>query len=112
MSRNQILIAFTVVFLSFSCKKDKPVTACIELSSASISAGSSIDFTSCSENEWSYLWSIAGPATAAENDKGWSDRIFSNTFDTPGDYTVTLKAYSDFSFLGESKTTTTSFKVN
>ncbi len=93
-----------------SCKKE--LTSCIEMDSSSISSGQTINFTSCSENELSYDWRISGPVGAPENDKGWSDRVFSNTFTVPGSYTVTLNTYSKFSLLGENKTSSANFSVN
>jgi len=105
-----LILGMSIVFIS--CDKNKPVTACIELDSQIISAGSSITFTSCSENEWSYLWEIEGPDSAAENSLGWSDKLFTRQFDTKGSYKVKLTTYSDFSFLGESASDSTSFTIN
>ncbi|HIP35372.1 MAG TPA: hypothetical protein EYG85_00780 [Crocinitomix sp.] len=101
-------LIFTSIF--FSCKKD--LEACIESDKSSVSVGQSITFTSCSTGELSYWWEIKGPATAPENDKAWSDRVFTNTFSVAGSYTVSLKIYSDFSFQGEVKETSTTFSVN
>ncbi len=78
----------------------------------SISVNESITFSSCSTNVLSYDWRIKGPDTAPENNKGWSDRVFTNTFSVPGSYTVTLTVYSDFSFQGESDQTSANFLVN
>ncbi len=108
---SRIILSFTILAF-IACNKDKKVTACMELSVGAINAGESITFTSCSENEWSYIWRISGPDSAVENDKGWSDRVFTNQFETPGSYTVKLTTFNDFSFLGDSATTTSSFTVN
>ena len=106
-----IILCFSFVTLT-ACNKVLPVTACVEVSSSSINAGDSITFTSCSENEWSYIWEISGPDSAVENDLGWSDRIFTHPFDTPGLYQVKLTTFSDFSFLGDSASDSTTFTVN
>lgn len=107
------LLLFTGLILTstfFSCKKE--IKACIEMDNTSISVGQSITFTSCSTNEISYWWEIKGPDTAPENTKAWSDKVFTNKFSVAGSYTVTLKAYSDFSFQGNMAETSESFSVN
>jgi len=105
-----LLTLLTIIFLSFSCKKE--VQSCIELSSNSILPGQSITFTSCSKNELSYDWRITGPEMAPENNLGWSDKEFTRTFTDKGNYTITLKAYSDFSLIGDVSTSTANFSVN
>ncbi len=111
--RQFIGITLSLVLISLTaCKKEGPVTACIELSSSSINAGESITFTSCSENEWSYIWEIQGPVGAIENEKGWSDRLFTNQFDSTGTYWVKLTTFDDFSFLGNSAIDSVQFTVN
>jgi hypothetical protein len=109
--RNLLLFTGLLIISSFfSCKKE--VTACIEMDNTSISVGQSITFTSCSTNELSYWWEIIGPDTAPENNKAWSDKVFTNKFTVAGNYTVTLKAYSDFSFQGSVAETSKTFSVN
>ena len=104
-----IIIFFTLLT---SCEKDTTLTACIELNSSTVNVGDTLIFTSCSKNEWSYHWFMVGPAGASENLTRWSDRVFKNSFQTPGTYEVTLSTYSDFSLLGDSASTTASFTVN
>ncbi|MFK8037847.1 MAG: hypothetical protein AB8B74_06125 [Crocinitomicaceae bacterium] len=103
---------FVLILSAISCGKTKPVTACIELDKVSISSGEDITFTSCSENEWSYIWEILGPDSAAENSLMWNDKVFTRTLETPGSYTVKLTTYSDFSFLGDAASESSSFTVN
>lgn len=105
-----ILALFSLVLLVESCKKT--TEACIELSETSVAVGSEIKFTSCSKNALSYEWFIEGPETAPENEQGWSDPAFSNTFTVPGNYTITLNAYANFSFLGEKSVEEKTFTVN
>ncbi len=105
------LLAIGSLF-TIACTKDKQVTACIDLDKTTINAGDSITFTSCSENEWSYEWTIMGPDSAVENSLGWSDVYFVRKFDTPGSYEVKLVTYSDFSFLGASARDSATFTVN
>jgi hypothetical protein len=101
-----LICAFTLS----SCKKE--LTACIDLDNTSVAVGQTINFSSCSESELSYNWIITGPEGAPENDKVWNDRIFSNTFSIAGSYIITLDTYSEFSFLGETKTATQTFMIN
>jgi hypothetical protein len=105
-----LFFSLVCAFVLSSCKKD--LTSCIELDSKSVSIGQTINFTSCSQSELSYSWTIAGPVGAPENEKGWSDRMFSHTFTVAGSYTVTLDTYSEFSLLGEKETSTATFSVN
>lgn len=110
-------IAVKIFFLSFiligmSCDKNKPVTACIDLDQTTINAGDTITFTSCSENEWSYIWEISGPDSALENGLMWNDKVFKRAINAPGSYKVKLTTFSDFSFLGNSAADSTSFNVN
>ena len=102
----------SLIFIASSCEKNKPVTACIELDKTSINVGDTITFTSCSENEWSYIWKISGPDSASENGLMWNDRVFKRSFNAPGSYKVKLTTFSDFSFLGNSASDSTSFNVN
>ncbi|MGV6860982.1 MAG: hypothetical protein ACWA41_04370 [Putridiphycobacter sp.] len=109
--RKLLLIGGLLITASFySCKKE--VNACIEMDNTTISVNQSITFTSCSTNELSYWWEIKGPVDAPENNMLWNDKVFSNQFSVAGSYTVHLKAYSDFSFLGEVSETSASFSVN
>ncbi len=106
---------FTCVLLflgmiATGCKK--PPVACMELSESSVPVGTPIEFVSCSENTLSYEWFMEEPEGAPENQIGWSDPSFSRAFTIPGSYTVTLSAYSEFSFLGEKVITEQSFSVN
>jgi len=105
-----ITIVFALALFLVGCKK--PTEACMELSTTSTSVGTPIEFTSCSENALSYEWFIEGPVDAPENEMGWSDPYFSNTFTVSGSYVITLHAYSNFSFLGERSTIEQSFSVN
>ena len=104
------LLSFTLI--AFSCGKTKPVTACIDLNKTTVNAGDTITFTSCSENEWSYMWKISGPDSATENGLMWNDKVFSRAMSVPGSYKVKLVTWSDFSFLGNSAADSTSFNVN
>lgn len=106
------LSLIAVLFVAIACEKDKPVTACIALDKVNITSGDAITFTSCSENEWSYIWEISGPDSAAENGLMWNDKTFTQKVDKPGSYKVKLTAFSDFSFLGDSASDSTSFNVN
>jgi hypothetical protein len=101
-----------LLFVAVACQKDKVVTACIELDKTTVNAGDSITFTSCSENEWSYIWEITGPDSATENGLMWNDRVFTRAMSVPGSYQVKLTTFNDFSFLGDSATDSTSFIVN
>lgn len=115
MKTMKLIIKLSLVLLCFmaiSCKKEKPVTACIELDKVTITSGESITFTSCSENEWSYIWEISGPDSALVNSMVWNDRVFTQKITTIGSYKVKLTTYSNFSFLGNSASDSTSFNVN
>jgi hypothetical protein len=112
VSMKKIFLYLTVSCLLFlySCKKE--VTSCIDLDSYNFSSGIEVTFTSCSKNELSYDWRMSGPISAPENTKGWSDRIITNTFTIPGQYSITLNTYSDFSLSGKNASTTLDFIVN
>ena len=84
----------------------------MELSQTTVPSGTPLEFVSCSEHVLSYEWLIEGPDTAPENEMGWSDPAFSRAFTVPGSYTVTLNAFTEFSFLGEKVTTEQTFVVN
>jgi len=110
--RYQISAVFAILLISFtSCNKNLQVTACIELSKSNITANDSITFTSCSENEWSYLWEISGPDSLIQT-LGWSDRVFTQQFTMTGAYKVKLTTFNDFSFLGDSASDSVTFNVN
>ena len=104
------IIIILSIPLFYSCKKE--VTACIDLDGYTYNVGTPVTFTSCSKNELSYDWRMTGPADAPENSRGWSDRVITNTFTVPGAYTITLTTYSNFSWLGESASTSLDFTVN
>jgi hypothetical protein len=91
---------------------NKPTTACIELSQNSVTTGTEMTFTSCSEKALSFTWYFTGPAGAPENDIGWSEPIFLNSFSVPGTYTVELTAFERYSFVGDQSITTATFTVN
>ena len=112
MKKSVLFILLGLATTFSACNKNKSLTACFEMSSTSINVGESIDFTSCSENELSLDWRITGPDSAIENSKGWSDALFTNTFNTPGSYTVVLKTFSGFSLLGNMETDSSTFTVN
>ncbi|WP_066755932.1 PKD domain-containing protein [Crocinitomix algicola] len=103
-----LIPALSLLFLS--C--DKTTEACMELSETTTSVDKDIEFTSCSENALSLEWYIEGPEEAVENELGWSDPKFTHAFSMPGSYTITLHAYSDFSFAGDKSTVTQSVTVN
>ncbi len=109
--KHTYLMALLGIVLTLTGCKKAPI-ACLELSQSQITVGETIEFSSCSENALSYEWFIVGPEGAPENDKGWSDPMFMNTFTVPGAYTVTLNAYSKFSFLGDVSTAKESFNVD
>lgn len=102
--------------LSFACLSlvscNKPTTSCIELSQSSVSTGTELTFTACSEEALSYAWYFSGPVGAPENDMGWSEPIFHHAFSIPGTYTVELTSYERYSFIGDQAVTTTTFTVN
>lgn len=84
----------------------------MEISSTSASVGQVVEFTSCSKKALSYEWFISGPAAAPENDLGWSDPYFTNTFSVSGTYTISLTAYENFSFLGRRTTIEKTLIIN
>ena len=102
----------SLVLLGFAVSCKKPPIACIEVDNTSASTGVNVTFTSCSEKSLSYEWYMSGPVGAPENSMGWSDPEFSHAFTLPGTYTVSLTAYADFSWLGESSTTETTIVIN
>jgi len=104
------LILVLLCFGFVTC--NRPPKPCIEMDNNSIAVGSPITFTSCSKRALSFEWFISGPEGAPENFMGWSDPSFSKSFSIPGAYTVTLHAYSRYSFLGQKATETASFNVN
>lgn len=105
------LILGVFLILSLSACKKEPV-ACIEVDNTSISVGTPVTFTSCSENALSFEWYMDGPTGAPENSQGWSDPQIIHSFTVPGTYTVTLNAYDDFSFLGEVSTAKITMNIN
>ena len=100
MSKKILLFSSLFTLLLFSC--NKPPLACMELSTNNASVGSVVEFTSCSEHALSYEWFIESSDTLF----GRSDQFFTHAFTTAGTYTITLNAYSDFSFVGETSSTT------
>ena len=94
----------------FAC--NKPPKACIEADATSVSVGTAVQFTSCSEKALSYTWFITGPVGATENDLGWSEETFSRAFSTPGTYEVKLTAYKRFSWIGDADSAFTTITVN
>lgn len=110
MKKFILLSGLAAIFFLTSCKKE--LTACIDLESYNYNVGTPVTFTSCSKNELSYDWRMAGPEGAPENNLGWSDRVIVNTFSIPGAYKITLNTYSNFSLLGESASVTLDFTVN
>lgn len=111
MKRIALFFGIVTLLALSSCKK-KEVTSCIELDNNAIATGQSITFTSCSENELSYYWTIEGPEDAPENTKVWNDRVITIPFTVTGAYTITLISYSKFSFLGDQATNSKTFTVN
>lgn len=95
----KFILILTIGFAIMGC--DKATEACMEVSETSVSAGTPVNFKSCSENALSIEWFMSGPESAPENEMGWSDPEFTHTFSVPGTYTVTLNAYQDFSFKGD-----------
>lgn len=108
--RFKLFASLLFVILLASCNKSPE--ACIELDKTSAAIGETITFTSCSKHALSYIWRMEGPVGAPENEMGWSDEMIQVDFSVPGSYTVTLTAYSKFSFLGESTSTSKSFVIN
>lgn len=90
---------------------NRPPEACIEISSNSAAVNTPITFKSCSKRALSQDWYFSGPANAPENDSAYSDLEFSHAFTVPGNYTVTLNAYSKFSFLGDVNSTSLDFII-
>ena len=78
-----ILMAAVVLFSVSSCKK--AVVSCISTSSNVVNVGEAVDFTSCSVNGESYVWSFGDGATSTESNP-------SHTYDRVGVYEVTLTA--------------------
>lgn len=109
MAKKFYFIIVLSVFVLNSCKK--PPVACVELSSNHVSVGRTVEYTSCSKKALSHEWFITGPV-ASENSKGWSEEYFTDTFTVSGNYTVTLTAYEDFSFLGRSTTIIGTISLN
>lgn len=103
-------ILLLTVFGFSSCKKTPE--ACIEMSTTVAPVGQEVIFTSCSKKALSYEWYMTGPDGAIENDLGWADAEFSHAFSTTGTYTISLTAYRDFSWLGESAMTETTIIIN
>ena len=97
--------------ISFSAC-EKPLTACIDIESTTVSTDQPVLFKSCSENAISLEWYMEGPDGAPENGRGWSDFEITNTFTVPGTYKITLNTYDDFSFLGEKQTAIETLTVN
>jgi PKD repeat protein len=91
---------------------DKSPVACISMDQASVSVGTPIQFTSCSEKSLSYVWSFEGPAGAPENSLQWAETTFSRAFTISGTYTVTLTAYQKYSWVGESSVATETVTIN
>lgn len=110
MKKFILFLGIISISFLFSCKKE--VTACIDLEGYTFNINTPVTFTSCSKNELSYDWRMLGPDGAPENAKGWSDRVFTNTFTIPGAYKITLNTYSSFSLLGENASVTLDFTVN
>ena len=111
MKKTVLFITLLSILTLSSCKKEE-LTSCIESDKSTISTGQSITFTSCSESELSYNWTIVGPEAAPENKMVWSDRIITIPFSVAGAYTITLNTYSRFSLLGDKATSTSTFTVN
>lgn len=110
MSKKILLFLGLFTLLLSSCKK--PPVACMELSTTNTPTGAPVEFSSCSERALSYEWFMEGPDGAPENTQGWSDEFFSHSFSVPGTYTITLNAYSDFSFTGEMSSTQETITIN
>ncbi|MFK8045437.1 MAG: PKD domain-containing protein [Crocinitomicaceae bacterium] len=106
------LVILSLFALVISCKKVKEPIPCIETDKSSVSAGDSITFTSCSENELSYIWEITGPDSSTENGLMWNDRVFTRAMSVPGTYKVKLIVFNNFSFLGDSASDSTTVVVN
>lgn len=105
----RFLLILTFPFFLAAC--NRPPEACIDNSQTTVNAGTPVVFTSCSKRALSQDWFMSGPAGAPENTMGWSDAQFTHTFTVPGAYTVTLNAYSKFSFLGDVSTTTQTITI-
>jgi plastocyanin len=103
-----LTLVFPILFLACN----RPPEACIDNAQTSVAAGTPVTFTSCSKRTLSQDWYIDGPVGAPEDTMAWSDAQFTHTFTVPGSYTVTLNAYSKFSFLGDVSTTTQSVTIN
>lgn len=98
-----------LVLVAASCAKQPE--ACIDKGQTTVNTGTPVTFTSCSKHTLSQDWFMQGPAGAPENTMGWSDAQFTHTFTVTGTYTVTLNAYSKFSFQGDVNTATQTVTV-
>lgn len=54
---------------------------------------------------------MVGPTGAPENTQAWSDQQIKVSFSVPGTYTVTLEAFSKFSWMGDVGTATQTVTV-
>lgn len=92
---------------------NKPPEACITASSESPSVGETVELSAaCTKKAKSYIWSFEGPSSSVLNNIQRSEQVIMIAFDTAGTYTVTLDAYSDFSWLGSTGSTQTTINVN
>jgi len=106
------LFTIGTITLFFSCGKVEKPIPCIETDQTTVAAGESITFTSCSENDLSYIWKITGTDSSTENGLMWNDRVFTRAMSVPGTYKVKLTVFNDFSFLGDSAADSITVTVN
>lgn len=78
-----MMLAAVMLFSVSSCKK--AVVSCISTSSNVVTVGEAVDFTSCSVNGESYVWTFGDGATSTESNP-------SHTYTRVGVYQVTLNA--------------------
>ena len=97
------LLFFSASLSVFSCKKDevKQPAACFNASATTVTAGTSVTFTSCAENAHHNEWDFGDGATSTDENP-------SHTFNNPGTYTVTQTVLvEDMSKMDETSQTIT-----
>lgn len=80
-----LIMAAVMLFSFSSCKKQ--VVSCISTSSNVVTVGETVDFSSCSVNGESYVWSFGDGTTSTESNP-------THTYARVGEYVVTLSVLS------------------